>query len=79
MKTSEFVSLDGLDMKVTEWDCGCYHEEGYDVTGRVQHLAFQACSACFDRLALYLDNLEIDKGSQLTLPLPSAEGDRERS
>jgi len=76
MKTSAFTSIDGIDMTVTEWDCGCWHEEGYDILGKLCHLRFQACELCFGELARYLDQLDVDKRAQLTLDLPSAKGDR---
>jgi len=76
VKTSQFMSLEGLEIVVTEWDCGCWHEEGYTSYGVLEHLRFQSCSDCFDSLAYYLDNLGVDKRAQLTLELPSPEGDR---
>jgi len=68
-KVHEFRSVEGLDIVLTEWPCGCWHEEGY-LLGELEHLRFQACTSCFDECAKRLEELTLDKRSQLTLSLP---------
>lgn len=72
MKSSQFQSVEGLEIVVTEWDCGCWHEQGYTSQGELVHLRFQACTTCWDAVGEYLDNLCVDKKTQLTLSLPSS-------
>lgn len=74
-RTSQFMSIEGLELVVSTWDCGCWHETGYDSEGIIQHLRFQACTECWESMGTYLDNLCIDGKVQLTLGLAS---ERER-
>lgn len=70
---SQYMTIEGLEVVVHSWPCGCWHEEGYS-TGELVHLRFQACSSCWDAAGEYLTQLTLDKRSQLTLPLPSSHG-----
>jgi len=76
MKTTQFMSLEGLEVVVSTWDCGCWHESAYSSYGTLELLRFQACSSCWDSAVAYLDEIGIAERAQLTLPLPSPEGDR---
>jgi len=74
--TSQFMSIQGREVVSTQEDCGCWHETEYYPDGEIVMIRLQICSSCFEAAGVYLDRLSIDKRAQLTLSLPSAEGDR---
>jgi len=57
---------------ITEWSCGCYYETSLDITGEVCLIRAKTCTACFDKFHEMLEQLTLDKRSQLTLDLASS-------
>lgn len=74
--TSQFMSIEGHEVVLTAEPCGCWHETRYTTDGEIVLIRLEVCGDCFEAAGEYLDRLCIDKRTQLTLPLPSAEGDR---
>lgn len=67
--------MNGDEIIVTVRDCGCWHETHYSpLDGDITLIRMEICGKCFEAAGDYLDTL--DKHKQLTLDLPSAEGDR---
>lgn len=77
--TVAYSNVEGcLTFYISTWECGCWHEEGFNADSELAHLRFQVCPDCWSSLERYLDNLEVDRKAQLTLLLPSrtvTEGD----
>jgi len=79
MTTAQFLSIEGYQVVVTYHECGCYHETRYDpITAEAILIKLEICGECFDSAAALLDQRTMARKAQLTLPLPSAEGDRGR-
>lgn len=79
-RTWRSLAPNGDEVICTVEDCGCWHETHYSAVGSdVTLIRLEICGECFDSAAAHLEKLTLDKGSQLTLPLPSAEGDRGRT
>lgn len=57
--------------KLSEWPCGCYYETSLDISGEVCLIRAKTCGACFDQFHEMLEQLTLDKRSQLTLDLAS--------
>lgn len=67
-----------VESELTDYyKCGCWYTRSYDEDGLCMIRA-QVCSNCFDQFHDALEKLTLDERSQLTLDLPSTEGDRRR-
>lgn len=74
--THQFMTVEGFECVQHLFPCGCFHETYYTTQGDIELIRLQVCTDCFDEAGRELEQLSLDKRAQLTLHLPSAEGDR---
>lgn len=69
VKTSQFLTVTGLECVQHLHDCGCWYETYYTTDGEIELIRLQLCKECVDSAGERLQAL--DNEEQLTLYLPS--------